>query len=330
MALAERVPSTDPRPGDPGPGGTGSRGTGSGGTGLRGGAADESRARLAAAVGQAVEAAFAEDLAGGRDLTSEATVPPDSVGVGRVVVRETGVVAGLALLEAALTHHDGDVVVTRRCADGDEVPAGTVVARVSGRLRAVLTAERVALNLLGRLSGVATRTRAFVEAVAGTGCEVRDTRKTTPGLRVLEKAAVVAGGGTNHRMGLSDALLVKDNHVAAAGDLAEAVHRALAHAGGRPVQVEIDRPEQLEVALGAGARDVLLDNFTPAELRRAVERVGGRARVEASGGITLATVREVAETGVDRVAVGALTHSAPWLDVALDLAPPEPEPPGEG
>lgn len=274
---------------------------------------------LPVAIQRVVATAFAEDLGTGGDVTTEATVPPGRVGSGRVVAREPGVVAGLAAAEAAFVHGEAGVTVTAECRDGREVHRGAVLAWVEGELRAILTAERVALNLLGRLSGVATLTRAFVEAVAGTGCQVRDTRKTTPGLRLLEKAAVVSGGGTNHRMGLSDALLVKDNHVVAAGGLAAAVRRALEGAGDRPVQVEIDRPDQLEVALAAGARDVLLDNFPPAELRRAVRAAAGRAQLEASGGITLETVRGVAQTGVDRVAVGALTHSAVWLDVALEL-----------
>lgn len=274
---------------------------------------------LRAAIQRVVATAFAEDLGTGGDVTTEATVPPGRVGSGWVVAREPGVVAGLAAAEAAFVHREAGVTVTAECRDGQEVHRGAVLAWVEGELGAILTAERVALNLLGRLSGVATLTRAFVEAVAGTGCQVRDTRKTTPGLRLLEKAAVVSGGGTNHRMGLSDALLVKDNHVAAAGGLAAAVRRALEKAGDRPVQVEIDRPDQLEVALAAGARDVLLDNFPPAELRRAVRAAAGRVQLEASGGITLETVRGVAQTGVDRVAVGALTHSAVWLDVALEL-----------
>lgn len=274
---------------------------------------------LAAAIQRVVAVAFAEDLGTGGDATTEATVSPGRLGSARLVAREAGVVAGLAAAEAAFAHADVGLTVAAEWRDGQEIPEGVVLARVEGDLRAILTAERVVLNLLGRLSGVATLTRAFVEAVAGTGCQVRDTRKTTPGLRLLEKAAVVSGGGTNHRMGLDDALLVKDNHVAAAGGLAPAVRRALERAGDRPVQVEIDRPDQLEVALAAGARDVLLDNFAPPELRQAVRAAAGRARLEASGGITLETVRSVARTGVDRVAVGALTHSAPWLDVALEL-----------
>lgn len=274
---------------------------------------------LAAAIQRVVATAFAEDLGTGGDATTEATVSPGRRGSARLVAREAGVVAGLAAAEAAFAHVDAGVTVAAGCRDGQKIPEGVVLARIEGDLRVILTAERVALNLLGRLSGVATLTRAFVDAVAGTGCQVRDTRKTTPGLRLLEKAAVVSGGGTNHRMGLDDALLVKDNHVAAAGGLAPAVRRALEQAGDRPVQVEIDRPDQLEVALAAGARDVLLDNFAPRELRQAVRAAAGRARLEASGGITLETVRSVAGTGVDRVAVGALTHSAPWLDVALEL-----------
>ncbi len=236
-----------------------------------------------------------------------------------MVARAPGTVAGTAAVVETFAQVDPQVDVELLVTDGDRVEAGDVVAEVRGRLRAILTAERTALNLLGRLAGVATTTRAYVDAVDGTGCAIRDTRKTTPGLRLLEKAAVAAGGGTNHRIGLYDALLVKDNHIAAAGGVDAAVRAALDRAGDRPVQVEVTGIDELERALSAGVTDVLADNLDPDGLRRLVARASGRAAVEASGGITLDTVRAYAETGVDRIAVGALTHSATTLDVALDV-----------
>lgn len=263
--------------------------------------------------------ALAEDLGEAGDVTSAATVPADLEGAAEVVARADGVVAGLALVREVFAQVDPDVQVTAQVADGDGVVVGDVVARVSGRLRSLLTGERGALNLLCHLSGVATQTRRFVDAVADTGVAVRDTRKTTPGLRLLEKAAVAAGGGTNHRVGLFDQLLVKDNHVLAAGGAGAAARAAVAGAGGRPVQVEVSRPDQLDEVLDAGVTEVLLDNFTVDEVRAAVEHVGGRARLEASGNIDLETIRAYAATGVDQVATGSLTHSAPWLDLAMDV-----------
>jgi nicotinate-nucleotide pyrophosphorylase (carboxylating) len=203
--------------------------------------------------------------------------------------------------------------------DGERLEAGSV-ARIEGAAASILTGERVALNFIGRLSGIATLTARYVEAVAGTGVRILDTRKTTPGLRALEKQAVAAGGGQNHRSGLYDAVLVKENHSAAAGGVGEATRRALEAAPeGIPVEVECASQEEVQEALGAGARRILLDNMSPAELRQAVERVDGRAELEASGGVSLETVREIADTGVDFVSVGALTHSAPALDVSLEL-----------
>jgi nicotinate-nucleotide pyrophosphorylase (carboxylating) len=204
--------------------------------------------------------------------------------------------------------------------DGDRVGAGALLARLAGSARGLLTGERVALNLLGRLSGIATATRELVDAVAGTGSRIVCTRKTTPGLRALEKYAVRCGGGVNHRFGLDDAVLVKDNHLAVAGSVAEAIRRARGAVGHLvAIEVEVDTMEQLAAALEHGADAVLLDNMSPAELRRAVEMVGGRIPTEASGGITLRTARAIAETGVDLLSVGWLTHSAPALDVALDV-----------
>jgi len=226
----------------------------------------------------------------------------------------------------------GDVEVTLLSADGDRVVAGQTVAHVVGPLRTILTGERTALNLVCHLSGIATATRAFVDAVAGTGCVVRDTRKTVPGLRLLAKAAVRAGGGSNHRIGLSDGLLVKDNHVEVAGSVAAATTAALAAAGGLAVQVEVDTLDQLEEALAAGARDVLLDNLDVDATRAAVRRVRelesryGRILIESSGSLGLDDAAAYARTGVDRIAVGAITHSAPQLDLGLDVRPLRGEP----
>jgi nicotinate-nucleotide pyrophosphorylase (carboxylating) len=301
-------------------------------------------AAVARAADAAVARALAEDLdvpvdaspdtrrAG--DVTAVATVPADLLGEASLIARAEGVVAGCDLVVRVFAAVDPAVAVSLEVADGDVVTRGQVLGRVTGPLRSVLAGERTALNFLTHLSGVATRTRAFADAVAGTGCVVRDTRKTTPGLRLLEKVAVRAGGGVNHRVGLWDALLVKDNHVAAAGGVTEATRRALAAAGGRHVQVEVTSLEELEAAVAAGARDVLLDNFTPAGCAAAVADLAGRdasdrVLLEASGTIRLDTVAAYAAAGVDRVAVGGLTHSAPQLDIALDVravgTPPRPE-----
>ncbi len=265
--------------------------------------------------------AVEEDLAGGDDVTTVATVPEDAVAAGHLVARAAGVVAGLPVAAAVLESAagDGDLRITQRVTDGARVVPGDVVLTVTGPTRALLTAERTALNLLGRLSGIATLTRAWVDAVAGTGAQIRDTRKTTPGLRALEKYAVRCGGGVNHRMSLSDAALVKDNHVVAAGGVAEAFRLVRQRFPDIPVEVEADDVAGAVAAADAGADLVLLDNMPVPELRHAVQLVAGRARLEASGGLTLADAREVAATGVDYLAVGALTHSAPVLDIGLDL-----------
>lgn len=268
---------------------------------------------------RAVLRALAEDLGDVGDLTSAACVPIGSVGRAEVVTRATGVVAGLDLLTETYRHVDEQVEVALRRADGDEVEPGAALAEIVGPLAAILTGERTALNLVSHLSGIATATSVHVAALDGTGCTIRDTRKTTPGLRLLEKAAVVAGGGDNHRAGLSDELLVKDNHVAAAGGVAAATRAALAAADGRTVQVEVTSLEDARDAIAAGATDLLLDNLTPDEVRRFVAAFGDDVRLEASGGITTRTVRAYAATGVDALAVGAITHSAPALDVALDV-----------
>ncbi|MFI6981948.1 carboxylating nicotinate-nucleotide diphosphorylase [Embleya sp. NPDC050154] len=272
------------------------------------------------AVAALVTAAVAEDLDGGVDVTSVATVPEHARGQAEFAARGSGVVAGIPVAEAVLELVCGaDLVVARHVRDGDAVTPGTVLFTAEASTRALLTAERVALNLLSRLSGVATATRAWVDAIEGTGASVRDTRKTTPGLRALEKYAVRCGGGVNHRMSLSDAAMVKDNHVVAAGGVAEAFKAVRAAFPNVPVEVEVDHLEQIPPVLDAGADLILLDNMTPERMREAVTLVAGRARLEASGGLTLATARAVAETGVDYLAVGALTHSAPILDVGVDL-----------
>jgi nicotinate-nucleotide pyrophosphorylase (carboxylating) len=264
-----------------------------------------------------VHAALAEDIGAG-DVTTEATVSADAVGAAELLVKEPGVVCGLRVAEATFRALDPDVRFEALAAEGDVVEPPAVVARVTGSERAILTGERVALNFVGRLSGIATLTRRYVDAVEGTGAAVLDTRKTTPGLRALEKHAVAAGGGKNHRFGLDDAVLVKDNHLRAAGSLPAAVELVRASTD-LPVEVECETLAQVAEALEVGVDAILLDNMTLAELREAVALTRGRARLEASGGVNLDTVRAIAETGVDEISVGALTHSARSLDVSLEL-----------
>jgi nicotinate-nucleotide pyrophosphorylase (carboxylating) len=264
-----------------------------------------------------VHAALAEDIGGG-DVTTEATVPEDAIGTAELLVKEPGVVCGLRAAEVTFRALDPEIQFEAFTADGDVVDAATVVARVSGSERAILTGERVALNFLGRLSGIATLTRRYVQAIDGTGAAVLDTRKTTPGIRALEKYAVVSGGGRNHRFGLDDAVLVKDNHLRAAGSIAAAVELVRA-ATDLPVEVECDTLDQVREALEAGVDAILFDNMSLVQLRQAVALAGGRARLEASGGVSLDTIRPIAETGVDEISVGALTHSARALDVSLEL-----------
>ncbi|MEU8277845.1 L-aspartate oxidase [Microbispora bryophytorum] len=266
-----------------------------------------------------VRAALEEDLAGGQDVTSVATIPADQRAVADVVARREGVVAGLAVAEIVFRQADGPVEVERHAADGDRVRPGDVVMSVRGATRDLLTLERTALNFLTHLSGIATETRRWVDAVEGTGARIRDTRKTLPGLRALAKYAVRAGGGVNHRMGLHDAALIKDNHVVAAGGVAEAFRAVRQAFPGLPIEVEVDIIDQIEPVLAEGAEEILLDNFTVDQLAEAVRLVAGRARLESSGGLSLEVARAVAETGVDYLAVGALTHSAPALDLGLDL-----------
>ena len=270
------------------------------------------------AVREAVARALAEDLGTLGDLTSTALVPEGASGAGRLVARAAGVLAGTAAATEVYAQVDPSVAVTWRAGDGDAVEAGQEVGRVEGPLRSILTGERCALNFLGHLSGVATLTRAYVNAVGNHRARIRDTRKTTPGLRALEKAAVRAGGGVNHRGSLSDAVLVKDNHLRLA-TIDDAVARARLRWPSATVEVECDTLEQVAEAKAAGADLVLLDNMTPGEVAEAVAVLAGAAPVEVSGGVTLDTVAAYAAAGADLISVGALTHSAPVVDLALDL-----------
>ena len=266
-----------------------------------------------------VRAALAEDLGRAGDVTSQACIPADARLNATFGARKPGVVAGLACARLAVLELDPDATFEDLAKDGDSVTRGGRLARVQANARALLAAERTALNLLGRLSGVATLTRAYVDAIDGTRARIVDTRKTTPGLRALEKYAVRCGGGVNHRFGLDDAILIKDNHIASCGSVAEAVRLAKAAAGHlMKVEVEIDRLEQLDDALRHGPDVVMLDNFSLADLAQAVRVTNHRAVLEASGGVSLETVRAIAETGVDVISVGALTHSASVLDIGLD------------
>jgi nicotinate-nucleotide pyrophosphorylase (carboxylating) len=267
-----------------------------------------------------IDSALAEDLGAG-DLTTRAVVPEGARALARIEQKEPGVLAGTAVAQAVFERVDPGLRWTALSADGEWHEGGTV-AQIEGGAASILTAERVALNFLGRLSGIATLTARHVRAVEGTGVRILDTRKTTPGLRALEKEAVRAGGGVSHRSGLYDAILVKENHAAVAGGVGEAARRALAHApDGIVVEVECATLDDVAGAVEAGVPWLLLDNMSPDELRQAVEITAGRAELEASGGITLETIRAVAETGVDYISVGALTHSAPALDFSLLLDP---------
>jgi len=279
---------------------------------------------MPAAVQSLIDRALCEDVGDG-DLTTDAIVPEGLRGEAAVVVREPGVLCGLAEAYAVLLRLDPDAEMEVLVADGVPVTDPPVTAaRMRASMRALLTCERTALNLLQRMSGIATATRSYVEAVAGTPVEVLDTRKTAPGLRLLDKAAVACGGGTNHRAGLHDAILIKDNHVAVAGGIAQAIAAVRARRPSLAVEVEVDTLDQLDQALECGADTVLLDNMDADTIREAVRRCGGRARLEASGGITLTTIRAIAETGVDAISVGALTHSVRALDIALEVIPSPP------
>lgn len=267
-----------------------------------------------------VAAALAEDLADAGDVTSDATIPSGVQAHGDLVVRQPGVVAGLEVAAHVFDVVDPVIEFRSGAADGDRVDIGSVVGIVSGPARSILTAERTALNLLARMSGVATATAELVAAVDGTGARISDTRKTMPGLRVLDKYAVTAGGGVNHRMGLHDAVMIKDNHLVAGLGIIDAVSAARERVGPSfQITVEVENLNQLRTVLVTDADRVLLDNMNLKMLREAVEIVGGKVVTEASGGITLDNVREIAETGVDVISVGWITHSAPQLDIALDF-----------
>jgi nicotinate-nucleotide pyrophosphorylase (carboxylating) len=271
-------------------------------------------------VAEVVARALEEDLGAAGDVTTSATIAATALAAADLVPRQDGVVAGLPVAAYVFeTVGQGRLRVEFGAADGARVSAGEVLATVRGPVRDLLTAERTALNLLGHLSGIATLTRRWVDAVDGTGAQIRDTRKTLPGLRALEKYAVRAGGGLNHRMSLSDAALVKDNHVAAAGGVVAAFDLVRAAYPDLPLEIEVDTVAQAREVIEAGAQLVLLDNMSPADMRTVVALARGRARLEASGGLQLDNARAVAETGVDYLSVGALTHSAPQLDIGLDI-----------
>ncbi|HEU5481686.1 MAG TPA: carboxylating nicotinate-nucleotide diphosphorylase [Sphingomicrobium sp.] len=267
-----------------------------------------------------VRRVLAEDLGPGGDITSKATIAEDARFTAELVAREPIVVAGLDIAAAFFQELDKDVVIEQLASDGDGVDKGAVLLRLSGNARAMLTAERSSLNTLQHLSGIATLTRSYVDAIKGTGAALLDTRKTIPGLRALEKYAARMGGAENHRMRLDDGILIKDNHVVVAGGVARAVRAAKGTETGFPVQVEVDSIEQIEEALDAGADRLLLDNMSATALRKAVKLVDGRVPLEASGGVTLETIRKIAETGVDYISVGRITQSAPAVDIGMDYA----------
>lgn len=267
-----------------------------------------------------VSRVLAEDLGSGGDVTSKATIPPDAHFTADMNARQAITLAGLDIAAEFFRKLDPKIEIEQRATDGDRVTHGTTIMRLGGNAQAMLAAERSALNTLQHLSGIATLTRQYVDAIAGTGAVLIDTRKTLPGLRLLEKYAVRMGGAQNHRMRLDDGVLIKDNHVAVCGGVAEAARRAKAANTGLPVQVEVDRVDQIEPALAAGADRLLLDNMDPAMLREAVALVRDRVPLEASGGVTLETIGFIAETGVDFISVGRITQSAPAVDIGLDYA----------
>jgi nicotinate-nucleotide pyrophosphorylase (carboxylating) len=269
---------------------------------------------------QFVQSVLAEDLGASGDVTSNATIAEDAHFSAEMNARQRIVVAGIEIAAAFFRALDPDVEIELLATDGERVEHGTALMRLAGKARAMLTAERSALNTLQHLSGIATLTRQYVDAIDGTGAVLLDTRKTIPGLRLLAKYAARMGGAQNHRMRLDDGVLIKDNHVAVCGGVAEAVRRAKAANTGLQVQVEVDRIDQIEPALAAGADRLLLDNMDPAMLREAVQLVGKRVRLEASGGVTLETIRFLAETGVDFISVGRITQSAPAVDIGLDYS----------
>lgn len=271
-------------------------------------------------VAETVRAALLEDLGRAGDITTQATIPATARARAAIAAREEGVIAGLALAREAFVQMDGAIVFEARMADGAMAASGEIVARIEGPARGVLSAERVALNFLGRLSGVATLAARYAQKIAHTRARVCDTRKTTPLLRAFEKYAVRCGGGANHRFGLDDAVLIKDNHIAVAGGVVPALRAAKSFVGHLvKIEIEVDDLDQLREVLAEGADAVLLDNMAAAELREAVALIGGRMIAEASGGVSLETIAEIAETGVDLISVGALTHSARVMDLGLDI-----------
>lgn len=266
-----------------------------------------------------IEAWLKEDIGSG-DLTTDFIIPVEAKSSAVIHAKQDGVLAGIKVAQMVFETLSSGIIFKPFEKDGASLKRGTVIAEIEGSARAILTGERLALNLLQRMSGVATKTRQFVQMVAGTKARIVDTRKTTPGLRMLEKYAVVSGGGFNHRLGLYDAVLIKDNHIKVAGGVKEAVEKAKQRAGHTvKIEVEVESLEQVELALSAGPDIIMLDNMDFEMMRRAVEKIGGKAIVEASGGVNENTVRKVAETGVDIISVGALTHSAAALDVSLDI-----------
>lgn len=278
-----------------------------------------------------IRRALEEDRPWG-DITSDSLIPPEVLATGYMVVKEDGIVSGIDVAAAVFAEVDPSLCWVPRCRDGGQVSDGTVISEVHGSARSILTAERTALNLMQRMSGIATATGQYVRAVAGTGATIVDTRKTAPGLRILDKYAVRCGGGSNHRFSLSDGVMVKDNHLAALGEYEAgarlvAALQAVRHVAPHTVklEVEVDRLEQIDAALAGGADIILLDNMQPSELRTAVKYIGGRAITEASGGITMGSVRAVAESGVNLISIGALTHSVRALDIGLDLTVAERE-----
>ena len=272
-------------------------------------------------IDDAVRRALEEDFGRAGDITTLATIPADATAEAVIASRKDGVIAGLPLAAAAFRIYDPSVRFEPAVADGDRVSPGGVVARISGPARSILSAERVALNFMGRLSGIATATAAYVERVKHTRAKIVCTRKTTPGLRAFEKYAVKCGGGANHRYGLDDAVLIKDNHIAVAGGIGPALRAAKASVGHLvKIEIEVDRLDQLDEVLAEGADVVLLDNMSPELMAEGVRRAAGKLRTEASGGVNLESVRAIAESGVDMISVGALTHSSTVLDLGLDIA----------
>jgi nicotinate-nucleotide pyrophosphorylase (carboxylating) len=269
----------------------------------------------------AVKAALKEDLGHGFDITSDLLIPASATARGVLRAREAGKLAGLIVALSTFSILDGDFEMSVNVSDGEDMKAGKVIAEIEGPARAMLTAERVALNFLNHMSGVATMTAEFVREIKGTGAEICDTRKTLPGLRLFQKYAVYIGGGSNHRFGLDDAVLIKDNHIAVAGSIGGAIDQVRMLAGHtKKIEIEVDSIKQLEEVLEHGGADiVMLDNFTPANLKKAVKLAKGHVTLEASGGVSLENVKEIAKTGVDYISVGALTHSAPQLDIGLDI-----------